>query len=209
MIYANKFIAIYLIDKKFKNTILRTHNNSMNNILECNLKMEDELKNYVILKHEKSALYKIYDEQELNQKHSKLGNNFYTHFTSPIRRAVDFFIHMLILKNNDILETNELEKIIDKINIFTKNSRKFDRNIKRLDFLYNIKNNEKNIITYGYVIKITKNKINLYIPEYKLEEKVTIIPYKFEKIVEFKYEEIENIAINIVKWTRNSLFNLF
>ena len=193
MILANKKVAEYLIEKKLKNVILRVHNSLINNILDNDLKIENELKEYVNIRNEKSALYKIYEEDELNQKHSKLGNNFYTHFTSPIRRAVDFFIHMLIIKNKDILDKNELQSIIDKINIFTKNSRKFDRNVKRLDFLYSIKNNEKNIITYGYIVKITKNKLSLYIPLYNLEEKVVIIPYKFEKIVEINCNQDEMI----------------
>ena len=194
MILANKKVAEYLIGKNLKNVILRVHNNS--DILINDLNVEKELKEYINIRNEKSALYKIYEIDELNQKHSKLGNNYYTHFTSPIRRAVDFFIHMLIIKNQDILDKNELQSIIDKINIFTKNSRKYDRNVKRLDFLYSISSLNKNIITYGYIVKITKNKLSLYIPLYNLEEKVVIIPYKFEKIVEIKCDTYEDNAIN-------------
>ena len=200
MIYSNKFVARYLIEKNLKNVILRVHNS--NNIINNELDMENELKEYMILRNENSALYEIYDEEVLNQQHSKLGNKFYTHFTSPIRRAIDFFIHILIIKNKDRLDKNELQKIIDKINIFTKNSRKFDRNIKRLDFLYSISslNDNKNIITHGYIVKITKNKLSLYIPQYNLEEKVIIIPYKFEKIVEIKCNQNEDDMIDKIEY---------
>lgn len=182
MINANKIIAQYLIDKKLSNLILRVHKN--NDIQLDNFLFNDKkLIKYLNNKNENSAIYEIYDEN-LIQKHSKLDDNFYTHFTSPIRRSVDFFIHLLIIKEKDIYEFNVLKNIIDKINIFTKNSKKFYRNIKRLDFLYSISEcNNENIITYGYIIKITERFIKVYIPEYELEEKIIIINKKFEKIV--------------------------
>ena len=54
------------------------------------------------------------------QTHSKLGDEFYTHFTSPIRRGVDFAIHLLIIANLEgkHLEYNFDENIINKIKIY-------------------------------------------------------------------------------------------
>jgi exoribonuclease R len=176
MIYTNKFIAKYLINNNFSNIILRSH---QLNIKNKELNIDELLNNYLSLKQECSAMYVIYNKNDLNQYHSKLDNQYYTHFTSPIRRSVDFYIHMLLLnkiKNNFI----DIDKVIDKINIFTKKCRKFDRVIRRLNFLFDIKESNNNIETYGYIINITKNKITLFIPEYNLEEKVIIIPYKFE-----------------------------
>jgi exoribonuclease R len=194
MIYTNKFIAKYLVNNGFSNIILRSH---QLNIKNKEFNIDECLNNYLSLKEESSALYVIYDKNESNQYHSKLDNEYYTHFTSPIRRSIDFYIHMLLLnkiKYND----NNIIILIDKINSFTKKCRKFDRIIRRLNFLYDIKELNKNIETYGYIINITKNKLTLYIPEYNLEEKVSIVPYKFENAYSIN---IEN------NWNTNSTIN--
>jgi exoribonuclease R len=195
MIYANKKIAsILMINNNINsNLILRKHdkfheyysgNKELGDIDINNL---DNLKliNYLKIKEESSALYEIFDISK-EQTHSKLNNEYYTHFTSPIRRCVDFFIHGLIIENKNIYDKNILQKYIDHINTFTKNSKRFNRMVNRLDFLFNIKNLEENIVTKGYIINITKNKLTVYIPEYNLEEKIIIIPKIIEKITDYK-----------------------
>jgi exoribonuclease R len=205
MIFTNKKIAQFLIDKNIPNLILRKHQESKYNI--CNKYSDDiKLKAYLNYKNENSAIYEIYDKN-LTQRHYKLGNEYYTHFTSPIRRSVDFYIHSLIINNikNDQKQINKesFDKIVNNINIFTKKARKFDRNIKRLNFIFNIKNLEENIETYAYIIKISNNNLTIYIPEYNLEEKVIIIPRKLENIANiFKEYDIDNnIIINKIDFT--------
>ena len=198
MIYTNKFIAKYLIDLNLSNIILRSHN-SQSTILATSTKdINEKLFNYLKVRNEESALYKIYDPSEVDQAqtHSKLDNEYYTHYTSPIRRGVDLFIHALILKKTDLLTKEQLENIIYKINIFTKNCRRFDRVAQRLKFIYSIKEAIDNIETYCYIIKIEKNRLTVYIPEYNLEEKITIIPYKFENITTVEFDEY-SIKYNI------------
>ena len=201
MITANKIIANHLINKNISNVIIRVHKSST---IDINNNLKGELSKYIINRHEKSATYQIYDTEFKDncQKHSKLNNEYYTHFTSPIRRAVDFYIHMLLLNKESTIEKDNLKKILEKINTFTKNSRRFDRNIKRLDLLYKIKETDKSIITSAYIIKISNYKLTLYIPEYNLEEKIIIIPKKFENISMFdilkdEYENIINIKYTI------------
>ena len=215
MIYTNKIVAKYLIDKKIDNVILRVHNESLNvDFYNIN---DQKLDNYLKNRYDSSAFYEIYNRNDdMKQIHSKLGYEHYTHFTSPIRRAVDLFIHGLIIQTNDSkcndyssLLNNDL---INKINIFTKNSRKFDRLCKRLDFLFNIKDLEKNIETYAYIISISKNKLTVYIPEYNLEEKIIIISKKFENIVNMEIiENSEKITteINYEVDNKNKSYKLF
>ncbi len=202
MIYGNKIIAEYLIKLNLSNTIIRSNKETEqfeNNENDIDL----ELKLYLNIKKETGALYELYDEK-IEQRHSKMNNEYYTHFTSPIRRAIDLYIHGLIITKSDIMDKLELQKYIDKINEFTRNNRRFSRNIRRLEFLNNIKlNNESgNIITDGYIIKITENKLKIYIPEYNLEENIIIIPDKFKEIANIKLEynynqNIINIKYNI------------
>jgi exoribonuclease R len=208
MIYANKMIASHLIKSDCENIILRKHLqsggsfgsfgsfgslNGINNIVS----------NYLKLRSENSALYVIYNKDDVEQTHSKLGNSYYTHFTSPIRRAVDFYTHMVILQNltNSSNSTNlNIHDYLDKINKFTKNCRKFDNKIKRLNFLYGIKELNTNIETYGFIINITENKITLYIPEHNLEEKVIIINDETYELYQ---------KVNIKLWVFTSFENFF
>jgi hypothetical protein len=80
--------------------------------------------------------------------------------------------------------------------------------IKRLDFLYSIDKEE--IKTYGYIIKIGNYNLTLYIPEYNLEEKVIIIPHKFDKIIIDKidkYKLYDKVYIKL--WVFTSFDNIF
>lgn len=206
MIKTNKIIAQHLINLNLSNIILRTHQKS-NNLLEIKNK---ELFDYLNIRNEKSANYELFDLNK-NQYHSKLNNEYYTHFTSPIRRSIDFFIHYLLLEKKDIFEKEKLEIFINNINLFTKNLRKFDRNINRLKFLFECKEEDKEIITYGYIIEIKENSLKIYIPEYKLEEKIIFLNRKFNKIsnvkIEYENENIEKITCeidNIIK-----IYNLY
>jgi exoribonuclease R len=195
MIYTNKKIAnILMINNNINNNlVLRKHNKNYNEINKRDLNNQNNLNNlnniklidYLKIKEENSALYEIFDNSK-EQTHSKLNNEYYTHFTSPIRRCIDFFIHGLIIENKNLYDKNILEKYIININAFTKNSKKFNRMTNRLEFLFNIKKLDENIITEGYIINISKNKLSVYIPEYNLEEKIIIIPRMIEKIVDCK-----------------------
>jgi exoribonuclease R len=201
MIYTNKRIANYLINKNCSNIILRKHDsnniniNINNKLVDLNDTKDLRLINFLKIRQENSAIYEIYNNssEDSKQTHSKLGNEYYTHFTSPIRRSVDFAIHLLIISILDGIpapfKNNFIENIIDKINKFTKNTRKFSRQLRRLEFIYDLKdkNNDYNLETFGYITKITKNKIVLYLPEYNLEEKIIIIPYKLETIVDIEF----------------------
>jgi exoribonuclease R len=195
MILANKIIAKELIDRNIENIVLRTHQMKLESdiendeMIDSRIAKEDidiKLFDYLNLKRESSAIYKIYDINDTsNQTHSKLGNDFYTHFTSPIRRAVDFYIHMLLLNKKVFISKEQL----DKINIFTKNTRRFDRHIKRLSFLHNINKFDSNIVTFAYIIQIDQYKLKVYIPEYNLEESIIIVPKKFKEIAEINLSD--------------------
>lgn len=201
MIFTNKIIAEHLIKMNFQNCIIRVHKNNISNYNYLSILNEKkELNDYLKLKMESSAKYEIYNKEKEDQKHSKLGNDFYTHFTSPIRRAVDLFIHALIINEKDIIENDLLEKIIDKINIFTKNCKKFERMMKRIHFIYSLKDNPENIVTHGYIIKIKETKLIIYISEYNLEEKIVIAPRKFEKIMNLEMKKNEEDIITKIEY---------
>jgi len=191
MIYTNKKVASHLLENNISgnmtNIILRSHQsaNSWQNIEYEDLRLMEYLK----IRHENSAKYVLYCETDdsLSHIHSKLGNDYYTHFTSPIRRAIDLFIHGLLITGKDLYEKRELEEKLIRINDITRRSRKLDRTVKRLDVLYKLKQNCNSIETYGYIVEFNKEKMScsVYIPEYKLEETIYLVPHKFKSIVKF------------------------
>jgi ribonuclease R len=231
MIKSNHTIAKYLIKHNLKNVIIRTQKTP---ILCSNFNLEhkenendnqynEELMKYINIKNEESAKYEIYDVENTNNSdtcvqtqaqtnHYRLNLDYYTHFTSPIRRAIDFYIHSFFLGKRNIFDKEKLTNIVNNINTFTKNQRKFQRQIKRLEFLSTIKDNV--IITTGYIIDILDRYIIIYIPEYKLEEKLCIIQKKFEKIIKSNIELNENgeiETINVINESDNEInsYNLY
>jgi hypothetical protein len=183
MIYTNEKIATHLIENyPDKNIIIRSQ--------EKSLVEPKELDEYLYIYGEKSAKYDLYnsDNKDFSHSHShyRLNLQIYTHFTSPIRRAVDFYIHSLLLGIEYSLTKENIQEYIENINKFTKSNRKFQRKVERICFLANIKNADKHIETSAYIVEIENDKyIRVYIPEYKLEEKIYCnnITYKlYDKI---------------------------
>jgi len=173
MVLTNNKIAESLINQNKRNIILRVQEKSSKPEVTTNIS-NNELIKYLNNHREESAIYKLYSPEDgESYSHYRLGLDYYTHFTSPIRRAVDFYIHTLCLENAVKYEISLIE--LERINKFTKNHRKFQRQVKRLEFLANIKESEVEIVTSAYVIDIKERYITLYIPEYSLEERIYIL----------------------------------
>lgn len=192
MIYTNHNIAKYLIKHNVKNVIIRTQNMPKVNNDENNDENIDNLVlKYINIKNEEGAKYEVYNESKNNiPNHYRLNLDYYTHYTSPIRRAVDFYIHTFFMGKNNIFDIIKLNNIVENINIFTKNQRKFQRQLRRLNFLVEYKNESSNLLMEAYIIEIKERFIVIYIPKYNLEEKICIIQKKFEKIIK------SNIILN-------------
>ena len=110
---------------------------------------------------------------------------YYTHFTSPIRRFVDLYVHYLLFEDIDIIDC-------DIINEFNNKVKKLERDIIKHKFInYIQQNNGKEI--YVYIIGIDKFNLTLYLPEWKMTYR-----YKFiDKLIEYlwKVDEKKNISI--------------
>ncbi len=159
MVLANGLVGKYLYEKvdDKKKIIYRTHekpvittktnNSDVNNILEL---------------LESSAA--IYTNDSHDYYHGGLNITHYTHFTSPIRRYVDVYIHMLlnqVLSNNVTLDSPNC----DAINEFNRNTKKAERECRKIELALMI---EEDIQLEAYVLEINDNKATIYIPEYKL-----------------------------------------
>jgi exoribonuclease R len=200
MIKTNEMVAKYLVNhlEDPNRTILRVclPNKIIEREKELKIMENTKIKKYLERREMKSALYQYYNKDKY-MGHSMMNLDLYTHFTSPIRRSVDFYIHLLLL--NKSVEKYDL----DKVNIFVKRTRRLDRDLKRMNYIFKMKNNEVKTEVKGYLMEMTENFIKVYIPEYEMEEKYFIkdrIGYSNLKKIDYEYDdELENKKINKIK----------
>ena len=196
MICANKIIANHLIENNYENVILRVFEEK-----ESNFKSNDNILNKIINQYkQEAATYQIYNSKnKLKFRHSGFDNSYYTHFTSPIRRAIDFYNQCLIL-NKTVIPQNELFTLLDNYTIYEKNLKKFYRNQELLKF---INENDTNILEEeAYIIQIKKNKLKLYLSNHKLEISALLFQYKFMDLMKVNYT-FENDYITYINYTND------
>ncbi len=198
MIKTNEMVAKHLVKtlEDPSRTILRVCLPYKKSLKENELFDNQKVKKYMERKEMKSAIYKYYKENEY-MGHSMMNLDLYTHFTSPIRRSVDFYIHLLLLNKN-------VEKYdLDKVNAFMKRTRRLDRDLKRMNYIFKMKKNEVQTQVKGYLMEMNENYIKVYIPDYEMEEKYFIkdrIGYSSLKKIEYEFlENSDNKIINKIK----------
>jgi exosome complex exonuclease DIS3/RRP44 len=163
------------------NTILRTHK------FISNLKKDNSiLGKYLNKTNQNAALYQVNPDKT---NHEGLDAKFYTHATSPIRRYVDIINQINLIK---YLNSEEIiiETQIDEINTFSKKLRKFYNLYKKLSLIFKITTSQH---YDAYIIRIKKNRVNIFIPDLELEHKFNIISPKL-----LETNEIISTASNII-----------
>ena len=206
MIFMNKTMASLLIKNPIlNNVIVRVHRSNYDykkqietkQLIQHSKEQDQELDqdqekeqflNYLYYLDEQSASYEIYDVSK-EQGHSKMDNCLYTHFTSPMRRCVDFFNQALFINHKNIYHPTELQKHIDFINQYEKRLKKFYRKQRRLEFIYSNQERNQTQQTTGYISKIGDNYIRVYIPQFQLDEKVLLFHHKVKKIISIEKNE--------------------
>ena len=184
MIKTNNYIA-----EKYKDIVPFRVNNE--NILE-NSSFPEEIKTIIKNKFIEAASYS-YDEI----RHDTLKLNYYCHFTSPIRRLVDTWIHFLITykcfsEKLNLEETNKLDK----------DTKKFHRQIELNRLINNLFQENRIIEKTGYITEILSNNlIEVYLETLgflKVKLYNLIFDYKIEKRIEdgcltLKYENVDYV----------------
>ncbi len=196
MIFANRIVAEHLVRSGKDKIILR----------RCltegvNMEILNQYERYKMRREWKSAEYVYYNNEDTNNyKHKILNLDYYTHFTSPIRRSVDFYTHLML--RDRMMDNMEID--LNKINDFTKRCRKLDRDIRRMQIVFN--NQSGMIDTKGIIVEKYEKYILVYIPEYDLEEKIITESnrgYIIEDMERMNIGEEKDIRIWIFKMEEN------
>jgi len=177
MLLCNHLVAIILKNKN--NAVYRIHTQK-EKCIDNNI--PDELTNIMQILQSNSAEYILLNDTT-DFFHNGLNIKYYTHFTSPIRRIVDIYIHQLLNSETDILNID-----CNKINNFNKNVKKMERDINKHIFIQSILQKEK--LNYeAYIIKIDEKHLTIYIPSVNIIYRFRV----FDKLLDNIIESVINI----------------
>jgi exoribonuclease R len=160
-----------------------------------NNKIAELLKdNEIIYRNQEPCSYAEYSYE--NKGHTHMNLKYYTHFTSPIRRIVDQYIHQVLIQKlfDNKLTVKKLD--VDKINIF-------ERELKKINLQWNYLK-VSNKITNGEIFKIQFIGFDSKSIEFKLLEDNIII---YNKLF-FKIIDNNTININSVNYEINKIYDL-
>lgn len=104
----------------------------------------------------------VYTSYNDNKGHSIIGENMYTHFTSPIRRYVDVLVHRILSDTDcdyDLKHINKVSRLIRRAGL----------DMRIIDWITALDNN--NISTTGIVVDNYRDCI-IYVDEYKVYTKI-------------------------------------
>ena len=140
-----------------KGGLLRTHKPVDKERLEEMDKLHPDLRVFAF----ESAKYELTEE---NKVHATLGNQPYTHLSSPLRRYADL-VNQRVLKaflRNESVPT-VAESLADALNVQQKMLKRYDRDL----FFLNTILKETTGSVKGLVVSSTEKKTKVYIPSWK------------------------------------------
>jgi len=171
----------YIGNKFSSNKIPYRVNNEISNPDLLNLQnLSEDIRKKFTSKNIEAACYSI-DENV----HQTLGLENYCHFTSPIRRFIDTWIHFYVTYPS-IRNTMNIDCSI--INNLDKQTKKFHRQLELDNTITKLFSDSNKINTVGYIYKIiSDNVIEIYIPPINGQEfgfiKLRLFDIKFDYII--------------------------
>lgn len=181
MILANALAAEHIINKYGK-SILRIHT-APNSAIVPGYRLDPKLIAYLKTRLYNSATYHYYEGTDSPHMHFGLGMQYYTHFTSPIRRYTDIINHRLI-KGEITMDDVTFNKMVIEANRICTQVKRFDKDIAYLNLINNL---TTEITAEAYIIEILQYtaSIKIYLPQYQLSQKLIICHSKLQHLYEF------------------------
>ena len=199
MVLANSLTAEYLIKHK-QEFIIRTHagtninDDEMDDIRKIeNRKVQQFLQYYISEK----GIYRKYKPGE-DYYHYGLNIKHYAQFTSPIRRTVDLYNHLLVKKTMNSLGISVKKKkkrsrkkydfnesLIEEINNEYERSKRVHRHFDLIHAIYN--QLEENVNYEAWIIGITEKQIILYFPQWNFIYRKDIVKSVFKSIYKLQH----------------------
>jgi len=174
MLQTNQYIG-----NKCKNSEIKIPYRVNNeNFFEDNDKFDElplEIRNKFFSKKIDSAYYS-FDEF----RHETLSIEHYCHFTSPIRRLVDTWIHYYLTYQ---LDNSDYKLDCSLLNYFDSQSKKFHRQINLIESINKLFEKSDSVEKIAYIYKIISNNIiEIYIPELGFT-KLRLYNIKFDYLI--------------------------
>ena len=209
MVLANVEVANKLVNDMPNIAIIRSHKGAkQDSILHKKDKSTDEMSKVLkvinILKMEK-AMYRVYDSSDSADssdtinRHVGLGETYYTHFTSPIRRYFDIVVHRLLSKSifkEEKKYSTDLHKLCMELNECHKKIGSAQRDSNRLKKVYDFYDNDPVMVTYGYIVSIRDRLLNIFVPKLDIDLEAKIISDKIVHLIEYYSNDDEFIITN-------------
>ena len=201
MVLANNAVG-RLLREKFepRYQLFRTHQSTANNV------PEDLLPILKILQS-KSALYVNGEAEDLS--HAGLNRKYYTHFTSPIRRFADLYVHQLLSSDNYKEEIEPLD--CNAINDYNRRLKKCERDMNKLHLAVLVDEGKVPNNLAAYILEFRKEpsaSVTVYIPSQRMIYDVKVVERKLAHLYSVTQSD-DTVTIESVSEGVNQSFTRF
>jgi len=214
MIMANQFIGNRLKEQRIENIVYRVHPEPLSTVHEKPF-VEDKIRDPSLLSflnilHSSAAEYTIGDSDK-SYYHYGLQLENYTHFTSPIRRWADTYIHLLVKKyllddkiiqpSIDYFNDEILVKCISKSTEKQNEVKRMERMFHRLQLVEKVEKAYDSYTTNAIIFGFSQDnpfKLILYLLDEKLLFSIYVIHRKIQELYDWVITKDKN-SVQIIQ----------